>query len=153
MHIVFVRFSQPIAKLVEAIKKSQCGLFVVVKPELGLLSKFLEYTRFSTYKSFQREQPIARDFTLAWLCAIAGTSKIDGAMRFTAPEGAIAAIASEKPIDLELLGLSPVVFPANEGERKKAEQKLAKMYLITPAALANFALEELIIEKAATALL
>ena len=155
MRVYFAEPRKDLLKLVLTLKKSHSGPFVVVKPELGILPRFLRYTLFSTYKSFQQERAPAKDFALSWLCFIACTPKIDRALKFAAPDGKRIAIACEDELSPAALAqLGPLASFADDGKwRAAAEKRLAEMYGLSRAALANYSLEDLLIEKSAVALL
>ncbi|MGB9577139.1 MAG: hypothetical protein ACP5IG_03080 [Candidatus Micrarchaeia archaeon] len=153
MQVLFLESDLKQAELVAELRKSLEGPFIVVKPELGIFPRFLKYCLFSTYKSFQEERAPAKDFALSWLCFVACTPKIDKALALTAPRKNVFAVVSESPAHVTARIGREIRFPSSARERAKAEEEVAREYDVSKAALENYCVEDLLIEKAAVSLL
>ncbi|HII38540.1 TPA: hypothetical protein HA318_00870 [Candidatus Micrarchaeota archaeon] len=152
MKTYFIQLAHSSEDALKLLKKTRAPPFVITRTELGFFPRFLKYSLFSTYKSFQNDEPTAaRTLGLAWLCKIACTKNIDRTLELTKPNGGKAAITSEDELPPESIALTGTVYEPTATERKAAEKTLQKLFEITDAALEEYALEDLLIEKAAVA--
>jgi len=151
MFVYFLRMKTNFDNAVKLLEAS-CGFcHVVVKPELCFSEKFLRYTLFLAYKSFQAGAASAKTTNLEWLCRIAGTGNVSKALAFCLPEknaGSVVGIASVQKIPSRTLGL--VGTPARLN-KKALKNKCALLFGIPKKLLARYSLEDLLVEKAALA--
>ena len=131
------------------LRKTQASPFVLTTPEIGFLERFLKYTLFLTYKSLQQESPLRPD--ILWLCRIACTNNIDRALDFTKPAGKKVVLTSEEELSKSTIAAVGKAYEPTAAERKEAEKTLQKKFGLSDAALKEYALEDLLIEKAAVA--
>jgi len=151
MLVYFVRTETNFDEMVEALKAKFGPDFIAVRPELCFSEKFLRYTLFLAYKSFQNGTASARTMGLEWLCRIAGTGNVSTALKFCLPpreKGSVVGIACAKKIDgAELKGLGE---PVKAG-LAELEKKAAALFKVSKNELANYSLEDLLVERAALA--
>ncbi|NYZ75191.1 hypothetical protein H0O03_02915 [Candidatus Micrarchaeota archaeon] len=150
MKTYFVECAHSLDETIRLLRKTQASPFVLTTPEIGFFERFLKYTLFLTYKSLQQESASLRPDIL-WLCKIAGTKNIDRALEFTRPTGKKVALTSEEELSASALAAVGKTFEPTAAERKKAEKTLQKKFEVSDAALKEYALEDLLIEKAAVA--
>ncbi|MCX6767124.1 MAG: KEOPS complex subunit Cgi121 [Candidatus Micrarchaeota archaeon] len=151
MFVYFIRTRTGFEDLVKLLE-AECGPdFAVLRPELCFSEKFLRYTLFLAYKSFQDNRASARTIGLEWLCRIAGTGNVSKALGFCLPpkeKGAVAGIACAKKIPQKTLAAAGSEVKTG---LKALGKKAAAHFGVTKEALARYPLEDLLIEKAALA--
>jgi tRNA threonylcarbamoyladenosine modification (KEOPS) complex Cgi121 subunit len=151
MFVLFLETRVGFEEVVETLK-AKCGPGVVVlRPELCFSAKFLRYTLFLAYKSFQNGGASARSLGLEWLCRIAGTGNVSSALEFCLPpkeKGTLVGIASAREIPAAVFGpLGDAVKP----DPKKLGKEAAARFKVSPAALERNSLEDLLVERSALA--
>ncbi|MEW5955070.1 MAG: hypothetical protein AB1626_00850 [Candidatus Micrarchaeota archaeon] len=148
MKTYFLDCAHSLDETIRLLRKTQASPFILTRPEIGFFQRFLKYTLFLTYKSLQQE---TRSPDLLWLCKIAGTSNIDRALEFTKPLGRKVALTAEDELSAGTLAAVGKTYAPSDAERRKAEKTLQKIFEVSDAALKEYALEDLLIEKAAVA--
>ncbi len=151
MFVYFLRTETDFDNVVKLLKAS-CGFdLVVVKPELCFSKKFLRYTLFLAYKSFQAGTASAKKIELEWLCRITGTRNVSKALDFCLPErkkNSLVGVASVEKIPREILSLGGESVDVHE---KALGKKAAVLFRVPKKLLAKYSLDDLLIEKAALA--
>jgi len=151
MFVIFLKTKTGFDELVSSLRQKCGDDFIVVKPELCFSEKFLRYTLFLAYKSFQNGTASAKTLGLEWLCRMAGTGNVSTAISLCLPsreKGTVVGIACPRKIEgAELADLGKPVEIGLAALGKKA----AALFKVSKNELANNSLEDLLIERAALA--
>ena len=149
MKTYFLEYAHSLDETILLLKKTGAPLFILTKPEIGFFERFLKYTLFLTYKSLQQESQLQP--SILWLCKIACTNNIDYALKFTRPLKNKAALTSEEELSENTLAALGRPYTPTAEERRKAEKAMQKQFEFSDAALKEYSLEDLMIERAAVA--
>jgi tRNA threonylcarbamoyladenosine modification (KEOPS) complex Cgi121 subunit len=148
MNVYFLKTSLDVKEVLEKLARFK-GHAIVLRPEIAALKKALDYSYFLAYKSFSEGRASARKFELEWISKLAATSNITSALKLCLPRGKEIAVASDLPLDKRTLAAVGKPFKPALGKAKLGG--LAREYGLTHAALKNYALEDLVVEKIAVA--